>query len=234
MTPSRDRSSGYVPDGMPTGPTDNRVLVGPSDRPLVLKHGLPDELNRDGTWWWAQTGGRQPDESVPAAMPDGAQAEHWSHFMGHKVLVDVAYRPQNRREVNDWKGRDEIRPEGNWLIRFNRTQVWEGWCTLDFAADLRRIATTAERLLAHDAVDWMSQVPYSRQLEGRAVWYRSTAARVASVVLDQGCVMLRPEPPVERFPPPQYALDRLQEYDDSEEDEVKVDLLDSNVWWWRG
>lgn len=225
-----NRNEGYVPDGLfPQGPTDHRVLVGPSDRPRIFKHGKADELNRDQTWHWVKISGDQ-EPGTPAELDGGA--EHWSQFRGHHVLVDIAYRQQNRREVNYWKGRDEIRAEGAWVLRFNRTQVWEGWCTTNLLWDLHRIADTAMRLREHPVIDWMSDVPYARQLEGRKVWFRKTPAIISRVLMDQGCVMLQPDG-ASVFPPPQSQLDHLEQYDSSDDERVKVDLLDPHVWWFR-
>ncbi len=220
----RDRNRDYVPDGLfPDGGTKNRVLVGPSDSALVLKHGRADELNRDATWQWVQV----------SANGDPERGEHWSQFRGHHVLVDVQYRQANRREVNDWKGRDEIRAEGEWQLFFNRTQVLDGQCTKNVLADLTRIAQSAQRLLDHEAVDWTSNVPYRDQLVGRKVWYREVPAIVSREILSQGCVLLKPDG-AEKFPPPVWSRDKDEgEYDDCEDDEAKVEILSPHIWWWR-
>lgn len=219
----RDRTRNYVPDGLfPEGETKNRVLVGAGDTPLVLKHGHADEANRAATWQWVDVSG--PDPEIGA---------HWSMFRGHHVLVDVHYRQANRREVNDWKGRDEIRAEGEWQLFFNRTQVLDGYCTTNVLADLVQIAQSAQRLLDHEAVDWSSNVPYRDQLLGRKVWYREVPAIVVREVLSQGCVILKPDG-ADKFPPPVWSWDKDEgTYDDCEDDEAKVELLSSQIWWWR-
>lgn len=221
---ARDRNRNYVPEVLfPVGDTSNRVLVGPSDKPLVLKHGQADELNRDATWQWVDV----------SRLDDPEIGEHWSLFEGHHVLVGVQYRQANRREVSHWKGRDEIRAEGEWSLHFNRTQVLDGYCTKNVLADMVRIATAAQRLLDHGAVDWMSQVPYADQLRGRRVWYREVPAVVSGDVLSQGCVLLRPDGAA-KFPPPVWSHDKEEgEYDDSEDDQVKTEILDPHIWWWR-
>lgn len=229
----RDRNRGYVPDGLfPEGETKNRVLIGPGDDPRVLKHGLADELNREHTWQWVKVAGPEiPDQWRPADAP--SSPDHWSLFEGHHVLVDVQYRQANRREVNDWKGRDEIRAEGEWQLFFNRVQVLDGYCTKNVLADLVKIAQLAQRLLDHEAVDWCSSVPYAEQLVGRKVWYREVPAIVSRDVLSQGCVILEPDG-AEKFPPPVWSRDKGEgEYDGCEDDTAKVEILSPHIWWWR-
>jgi|GEM_PF-6091083 len=215
MTTARDRNNHYVPDGLSHGGR-NITTLGTGDEPLPLRLGLADELNRERNWWWADTSG------------DGA---HWSRFDGHHHQVDIGYRTWNRREVNEWKGRDEIRKDGRWTIAINREQVWEGFCH-DVLEDLLTIRRTVQRLLDHDAINWNDGQRAAEQLLGRKVWYERTAAVVSSVsVLDQGCVMLKPEG-VEAFPCLQSQLNDADP-DLDENDELKVELLSRSVWWWR-
>lgn len=212
----RDRNDHYVPDHLSSGGRNITTLT-TRDEPLPLRLALADELNRERHWWWADVSG------------DGT---HWSQFDGHHHLVDITYNTWNRREVNAWKGRDEIRKDGRWTISINREQVWEGLCR-DALEDLLTIRRTVQRLLDHDAINWNDGQSAAEQLLGRKVWFERTAAVVSDTsVLDQGYVMLKPEG-VDAFPCLQSQLDATDP-DLDENDEIKVDLLSRGVWWWRG
>lgn len=216
-----DRNDRYVPDRLFLEGQPHYVEIAPPrlGAPVLAREtiGAPDELNRDTHWRWADVSG------------DGT---HWSEFRGHQVQIDVAFHTANRREVNDWKGRDEIRAEGTWTLALARQQVWEGFIRsnpLDQLLEIRRIA---QQLMEHSAINWRSGTPLAEQLLGRRVYYRDTPAVVSSAsCLDQGCVTLKPVG-VADFPPAAWSLDRDGE-DDSERDEAKVDLLYPHVYWWR-
>lgn len=217
-----DRINGYVPDRLFLDGQPHHVEIAPprNSGPIIGREtiGAPDEHNRDAHWRWADVSG------------DGT---HWSHFRGHHVQIDIAFRAVNRREVNDWKGRDEIRAEGTWTLALARQQRWEGFLRqdpLDQLLDIRRIARD---LLEHPAINWRLATSVAEQLAGRRVYYDRTPAVVSSTsVLSQGCVMLRPVG-VDHFPPSVHALDDERDDDPYEPNEIKVELLSHHVWWWR-
>lgn len=217
----RDRNNNYVPDDLYLSGPPHLVEVAPprDGQPVLAREtiGLPDEWNRKGHWRWADVSG------------DGT---HWSHFRGHHIQIDIEFHTANRREVNDWKGRDEIRAEGTWSLALARQQCWEGFLhqdPLDQLIDIRRIAL---QLMDHSAIDWRSATPAAEQLLGRRVYYDRTPAVVSSAsVLDQGCVMLKPVG-IKAFPPAVWAVDD-DDADDWDREEVKVELLDPHIWWWR-
>lgn len=216
-----DRNNRYVPDGLLLGSQPHITEIAwPRDGKPVLAPvtlGLAGQYNREDHWMWADVSG------------DGT---HWSRFDGHHVQVDIELHTANRREVNAWKGRDEIRAEGTWTLALARQQVWEGFLRRDPLDQLLEIRRVAQQLLEHDAIDWRSPTPVAEQLLGRRVYYQRTPAVVSSTsVLGQGCVMLRPVG-VAEFPPAVSTLDRDENYDD-ERDQAKVDLLYPHIWWWR-
>lgn len=217
-----DRNDHYVPDRLYLDGKPNYVEISPPspEQPAQLARetiGAPDEYNRDTHWRWADVSG------------DGT---HWSLFAGHQVQIDIEFHTANRREVNDWKGRDEIRAEGLWTLSLARQQVWEGFLRANPLDQLLEIRRIAQGLIDHDAIDWRSGVPVDVQLLGRRVYYRDTPAVISSVsTLSQGCVILKPVG-ADDFPAPAWELDKDDGYDD-ERDEAKVDLLYPHVWWWR-
>jgi len=222
--PSRTRK--YVPTNLSTSGNVAELDSGYTSRgrpPRIgrIAFGDADELNRDGPrWWWADVQG------------DGT---HWSKFRGHHVQIDIVLHTENQREVNEWKGRDEIRPSGSWTLALNRQPIWEGRVGADPLNVLWRIHEVTQKLLDHHAINWNLAEPAAEQLMGRLVFFRDTPARISSVVcLEQGCVILSPVG-TSKFPPPVWSRDGADdiEYDDTEDDHVKVDLLDQGVWWWR-
>jgi hypothetical protein len=217
-----DRTNGYVPDRLLTGGTPHYVEIAPMRGGVRVigreTIGAPDCDNRDHHWRWVDVSG------------DGS---HWSHFRGHQVQIDIEFHTANRREVNDWKGRDEIRAEGRWTLALARQQCWEGYLRQDPLDQLLEIHRIANRMLNHSAIDWRLETSAVHQLEGRRVYYDRTPAVVSSAsVLSQGCVMLRPVG-ADRFPPSVHVIDDEGDDDPFERDEIKVELLCERVWWWR-
>lgn len=216
-----DRTNGFIPDRLLTSGTPHLVEIAPPRGGVRVigreTIGAPDEDNLDSYWRWVDVSG------------DGS---HWSHFRGHQVQIDIGFHTVNRREVNAWKGRDEIRAEGTWTLALARQQCWEGYLRDDPLDQLLEIRRIAQQLLHHDAIDWRLEATAADQLAGRRVYYDHTPAVVSAVsVLEQGCVMLRPVGAAE-FPASVHAIDRDEE-DPYERDEIKVELLCPRVWWWR-
>jgi hypothetical protein len=223
----RDRNVGYVPEDLYLDGRPQRAEIGTrrdeetgvrTPESARVAFGLPDELNRKGHWWWADVSG------------DGS---HWARFNGHRVQIDIAFRTENEREVNDWKGRDEIRSGGVWSLALNRQPCWEGFIGSDPLRELRRIPHIVEKMIDHPAICWFDEKSAAEQLAGRRVYYDRTPAVVSSVsVLDQGCVMLTPVG-VDAFPISVHNLDEERDDDPYERHEIKVELLSPHVWWWR-
>lgn len=181
-----------------------------------------DELSgSNDSWWWVDT----------SEHGDGT---HWSRFEGHHVQVDVELSTENEREVNDWKGRDEIRPGGKWLLKLNRQPVAGGYVSADPLRTLDEIKRLVPELMNHAALHHSDPRPYAEQLMYRRVYYDRTPAVVVGTVLDQGCVILRPVG-VEAFPVSLYDYDRPDESTDDpyERREAKVELWYAPVHWWR-
>ncbi|WP_030917258.1 hypothetical protein [Streptomyces sp. NRRL B-24720] len=217
----KDRTDGYVPDGLYLQGRPHLVEIAPPrDGQYVTARetlGLADELNREDHWRWADVSGN---------------GTHWSHFEGHHVQIDIGFHTENRREVNQWKGRDEIRAEGTWTLALARQQVWEGCIRRNPLDELIEIRRIAQRLIYHEAIDWRSSKPVAEQLLGRRVYYQRVPAVVSGTsVLSQGCVMLKPVG-VDLFLPHVSCLANDEE-DHWNRDEVKVELLSPDVWWWR-
>lgn len=225
MSDYRDRNEGYIPTGMPENPMPRMVEVDdggdgrrePRMAPMVW--GDADELNRDPRqWMWAR---------VDQETEDGVR-EHWSRFDGHIVQVDIEMHTSNRREVNDWKGRDEVRKGGVWTLKLNRIPVFSGhvYDPLEALLEIRR---TLKQLLSHECVinDWTEE-GINKALLGRKIFYREQPAVITSHLLEhEGRIVVRPDGKPE-FSPPCWDSDGI-----CDNDEVVTTLLDPNIYWWR-
>lgn len=194
----------------------------------------PDEYNRDqGHWWWADMS-REP-------FADGQP--HWSAFRGHRTQVDITLTTANRREVNEWKGRDEIRGGGEWTILLNRQPVYGDHFGTDVFYALRQIEEKLRTLTGDMApgLDHQDPRPYADQLLGRRIYYDRTPATIVGVVPSQGCVVVKPVGVV-AFPRSVHDLDSEPDstghdeqdlYDEHEHREIKTHLDSPLIWWWR-
>lgn len=179
-----------------------------------------DELNggEAGSRFWADMSG---------------DATHWSQFGGHLMQVDVELHTYNERDVNHWKGRDEIRAAGEWKLLLNRQPIADGYFGEDVGAALRQVDRWIIELASHPALDHRIATPYKEQLVGRKVWYERTPA-VVSMLTGDGCVMLRVVG-AEYFPPTVWEVEQAAEsgIEPELDDEVKVELTSEKIWWWR-
>jgi hypothetical protein len=179
-----------------------------------------DELNggEAGSRFWADMSG---------------DATHWSQFGGHLMQVDVELHTYNERDVNHWKGRDEIRAGGEWTLLLNRQPIADGYFGEDVGAALRQVDRWIIELASHPALDHRIATPYKEQLVGRKVWYERTPA-VVSMLTGDGCVMLRVVG-AEHFPPAVWEVEQAAEsgIEPELDDEVKVELTSEKIWWWR-
>lgn len=191
---------------------------------------MPDEHNRDQRdWWWADVSG------------DGT---HWSAFRGHRTQVDVTFSTMNYRDVNEWKGRDDIRAGGSWQISLNRQPVYEGTIGNDPLYALDRLREKLRWLLQdadHGPLDLTDPRPFREQLMGRRVYYHDVPAVITSTVLGQGCVILEPvgrshfprQAPDLDAEPDGTGHDEQDLWDEHEERSVKVEIDSPHIWWWR-
>lgn len=220
----RDRNQGYVPTDLSTMRRSVEVNRGSwngegryeNPRMAEVTMGLADELNRyPSRWWWARM--------------DQGEVEHWSHFEGHFVQVDVELGTYNERSTNSWKGRDEVRKAGEWRLKLNRIQVFSG----DFADPLEALLTirrTLQKLLDHPAFTEWTQAEVDA-LEGRKVYYRGIPAVIErQLIYAEGRIVLVPEGDAE-WPPSPWAIEEDLTWDT--EREVVTTLLDPGIHWWR-
>ena len=108
-----DRNNHYIPDKRQYGTLPDLVPITSAD---VKRHVLVDEnmngetmrARRGIAWGLADEANRRP-KNWQWVNYENADGPHWAKFDGHEIIVDVDIRQKNVREVNAWKGRDEVR-----------------------------------------------------------------------------------------------------------------------------
>jgi len=234
---SRDRNDHYIPEkknflteGPPlveitTSDIKDTILVeeaflgiGQTTTRRGIALGVKDELNRGpGAQWWVD---------YSDTVDEGA---HWSSFEGYRVCIDIDIRQVNEREVNSWKGRDEIRGRTYAKVLFNKEPVYEV-CHRDIFKLLLQLQVVIPKLMNLPALmDYLrTQGSLSETtLIGRKVFYQNHPGIIRSFIGHQGCVMIKADPGP--WPAPVWATE-----DDHEKNEdVKTDILSPHIWWYR-
>lgn len=230
-----DRNDHYVPTNIRNVGQPMTVEIGQPGTshcrrvPLVMADA--DEFNRQTpTWWWARV---DQHEKATAVTDDGrleTTSEHWSHFTGHRVQIGVELQTWNSREVNDWKGRDEIRAEGEWNLYFDGVRVFSGRAA-DPVAALRKIADLIPKLLEfHHVKEWTEEG--LQALIGRKIYYQNTPAVISwQSIGNEGRIGVEAAEGHE-FPPPPYVLEEEGMVHDDDRSVVTT-IFDPAIWWWR-
>lgn len=76
----------------------------------------------------------------------------------------------------------------------------------------------------------LNTINFDQKAIGRKVWWRSEPAIITRYIDKQACVILEPDG-IERFTvPAEFAKEEPDYYEDGD---VKADILDRNIWWFR-
>lgn len=144
-------------------------------------------------------------------------------FSGHRIQVGVVLNEHNYLKESELSG-DEIRKGGSGQILADGVVVYDFFFR-EIGRALLRANTLIGELMDHPS-GWM--IKKEREaLVGRKLWYRDHPAVVRSLIVDQGCLMLGTENG-EIFPRPAW-----RDGGDDPESEVKVEVTDPHIWWWR-
>lgn len=225
----KDRNDHYVPERrIWEGDTKKIVDISPEDpsSPVLvtednkdverrLTFALPDELNRDpNPWRWAY----YPDDG----------GDHWSNFRGEEILIDIGISTNNYREVNSWKGRDEIRSRTKTVVYFNRLPVWDS--SLEMPDGLINLHQDIKRLLELEVV--RSYALGNNKIVNRKVYWNGKPGIITRFIGDQGCVIIEPDDVTWEPMPWNVEDERDFEYLNGVA-YVKERILSSSIWWWR-
>jgi len=144
-------------------------------------------------------------------------------FDGHRILIGVQIEPQNCLKSSGLSG-DEIRKGGSAKIFADGVCVFEFFFR-DTQWALMRAHQLIPELHEHPS-GWMLREEREK-LKGRKVYYRERPAIIESLIVDQGCVIVRADGGW--FPAPVYA----EAGEERSEASAKCEVLDRNIWWWR-
>jgi hypothetical protein len=154
------------------------------------------------------------------ALMDGKPME----FDGHRILIGVQIESNNYLKESELSG-NEIRKGGSAKILADGVVVFEF-----FFRDIQWALLHAHGLigeLQEHSSGWLMKRERDK-LVGRKVFYREHPVVIESLIVDQGCLILRPESGM--FPKPVYAEDGGG-YEP--EREVKIEVNSPHIWWWR-
>ena len=146
-------------------------------------------------------------------------------FNGHRILVDMQFKSRNYLKESELSG-NEYRKGGSCEIIADGDVIYEF-----FYRDIQWALIKAHGLIgeiSEHPSGWINK-DEREKLVGRSVYYRGTAAIIERLIVDQGCMILKPEG-MDYFPQPPW---RDDDYDDEPDITVKVEVLDPNIWWWR-
>lgn len=143
-----------------------------------------------------------------------------TEFDGHHTLWGFEYFPTTYLKSSELSG-DEYRKGGE--IRFfkNRKQVYSRFC---------RDPLTASNLIGGILLQLMD-FDWNTFKVGQKVWYRELPCVITMLCEDQGCVILQREDGTS-FPDEVWFSEDCGAMGEGE-DTVKVDILESHVFWYR-
>ncbi len=149
-------------------------------------------------------------------------------FDGHRCLIDVTLRSHNYLKESEMSG-DEIRKAGQCIILADREPIY-GFFFRDPQSALLRAHSIITTLSEHSL--FLLNKAERDRIVGRKVYYDRTPAVITRLLLDQGCVILEPEPG-HTFQAPVWE-DDPQDWVSDYGSSLKADILaDGHIWWHR-
>lgn len=161
------------------------------------------------------------DNDLYVKFPDG----RIEGFAGHRVCWEIQIEEYNYLKQSELSG-DEIRQGCTTSIFANKIKIYE-LSTRTYEQALFEIRVTIDKLLELPFALWKDED--RETLIGRKVYYRNTPAKITMLLLEQGCVMMIADNSTGLFPNPPYR----KEDDMEEQDEIKAEVIDPNIWWYR-
>ena len=136
----------------------------------------------------------------------------------------MEYSPTNYCKFK-W-GEAEIRRGRKLIITRNGEPFYDGLMTFHQA-----IAYVKDGLLDEHPLD-LNERDFDKKCIGRKVWWRSEPAVITRYIKGQACVILKPDG-IEKFTvPAEFAKEDTGCYLD-EDKEVKTNIFDKHIWWFR-
>ncbi len=147
-------------------------------------------------------------------------------FDGYRTLIDFEIRSNNYLKESHLSG-DEIRKGGSAKILADGVVVFEFFFRDPMWALLRAHQVVGE--LSEHSSGWLVATERER-LVGRKIWYERTPAIIERLIVDQGCILIKPDG-VPEFPPPVWA--DKDDADDEDRHSIKTSVTDARIWWFR-
>ena len=146
--------------------------------------------------------------------------ENLIQFNGEPVCWGINYAPYNHARYRH--GEFETRTIGNVFI----TRNGEKFC--DVRGGIERAKCMINDFSEHPMN--LNEIDFDKNVIGRKVWWRSEPAIVTSYISGQACVILEPDGIPQFTTPAEFADEGREYYFDGD---VKADILDKHIWWFR-
>ena len=146
--------------------------------------------------------------------------ENLVQFDGEPVCWGINYAPYNHARYRH--GEFEASTIGNVFI----TRNVEKFC--DVRGGIERAKCMINDFYEHPI--GLNEIDFDKKVIGRKVWWRSEPAVVTSYISKQACVMLEPDRIPQFTTPAEFADEGCEYYFDGD---VKADILDKHIWWFR-
>jgi len=192
---------------------------GAGDRSKWSNHGLVTVGNKRYPLIYGEHPHSRSDNRHYVEMGD----DEPTSFSGHRILIGVNLDSHNYLKESYLSG-DDVRKGGTGQILADGDVVFEFFFR-DVQWALRHAADLIEKL-SDGSADWLIK-ERREALVGRKIFYRETPAVIESLIVDQGCIIIRTEDG-KPFPAPVYNRD---EYEG--EETIKDEVISPHIWWWR-
>ena len=146
--------------------------------------------------------------------------ENLVQFEGEPVCWGINYAPYNYARCRH----DEFEATtiGNVFI----TRNGEKFC--DVRGSIERAKCMINDFNEHPIN--LNEIDFDKKVIGRKVWWRSEPAVVSNYISKQACVILEPDGIKQFTTPAEFADEGCNYYCDGD---VKADILDKHIWWFR-
>lgn len=169
-------------------------------------HTIGGKYNNNDLWAY-------PREEKP-------NCENLVQFEGEPVCCGINYAPYNyaRCRYDEF----EATTIGNVFI----TRNGEKFC--DVRGGIERAKCMINDFNEHPIN--LNEIDFDKKVIGRKVWWRSQPAVVSNYISKQACVILEPDGIKQFTTPAEFADEGCNYYCDGD---VKADILDKHIWWFR-
>ena len=164
------------------------------------------------------------DNNVYARSPSG----NIEGFDGHRLCWRIEVEEQNYLKESELSG-DEIRKGGSFKLFVDGECIYEGFCrSVEYG--MKAAERMKDKLSDVAGGDWL-RAKTREKLVGRPIFYHGVPAVISSLIVDQGCVIIKAadghklRAPVYEEDPDEWALDNG--------DGVKDEVTSPHIWWFR-